>query len=128
MRFDREIRARWQDVPGGYQLEARIPVNKLGTHALAHLAQAHKRPVFSLCVSHKFLPAAANRLFRITEHPSHEIWSEAPPRLRMHNRYFDTTPLSLFTGIISEQGVQTPEALRQSLLDRELAPALLTLS
>jgi dedicated sortase system histidine kinase len=26
------ILAHWQDVPGGYQLEARIPVNMLGTH------------------------------------------------------------------------------------------------
>ena len=26
------IRAHWQDVPGGYQLEARIPRNLLGTH------------------------------------------------------------------------------------------------
>ncbi|MDH3746815.1 MAG: ATP-binding protein [Gammaproteobacteria bacterium] len=26
------IRAYWQDVPGGYQLEARMPLNQLGTH------------------------------------------------------------------------------------------------
>ncbi len=26
------IRAYWQDVPGGYRLEARIPLNRLGTH------------------------------------------------------------------------------------------------
>jgi len=26
------IKARWQDVPGGYQVEARIPVNLLATH------------------------------------------------------------------------------------------------
>jgi dedicated sortase system histidine kinase len=26
------IRAHWQDVPGGYQVEARIPMGKLGTH------------------------------------------------------------------------------------------------
>ena len=26
------VQARWQDVPGGYQVEARIPVNLLGTH------------------------------------------------------------------------------------------------
>ncbi len=32
LRLDREILAQWQDVPGGYQIEARIPVSKLGTH------------------------------------------------------------------------------------------------
>lgn len=26
------VRAYWQDVPGGYQLEARVPLNRLGTH------------------------------------------------------------------------------------------------
>ena len=26
------VRAHWQDVAGGYQLEARIPANLLGTH------------------------------------------------------------------------------------------------
>ncbi len=31
-RLDREILAYWQDVPNGYQIEARIPVSKLGTH------------------------------------------------------------------------------------------------
>ena len=29
---DPAIKARWQDVPGGYQVEARIPVQPLGTH------------------------------------------------------------------------------------------------
>lgn len=103
-------------------------VNKLGTHALAHLAQAQNLPVFSLCVSHKFLPAAASSLFRITEHPGHEVWPEAPRTLYIRNRYFDTTPLSLFTGIISERGVHAPDALRQSLRELQLAPALLPLS
>ncbi len=32
LRREREILARWQDVPGGYQIEAPIPVSKLGTH------------------------------------------------------------------------------------------------
>jgi len=31
-RSDPTIRAYWQDVPQGYQVEARIPANKLGTH------------------------------------------------------------------------------------------------
>ena len=31
-RSDPSIHAIWQDVPGGYQVEARIPASKLGTH------------------------------------------------------------------------------------------------
>jgi translation initiation factor 2B subunit (eIF-2B alpha/beta/delta family) len=103
-------------------------VNKLGTHALVQLARAQNLPVWSLCLSLKFLPAAASALFRIIEHPGHEVWPEAPQRLRMHNHYFDTTPLSLFTGIISEAGVHTSDVLRHSLLALQLDPALLARS
>jgi translation initiation factor 2B subunit (eIF-2B alpha/beta/delta family) len=99
-------------------------VNKLGTHALAQLAGLHGIPVFSLCTSNKYLPAAAGPLFRIAAHDAAEVWPDAPGGLEIRNIYFDTTPLSLFTGIISERQVHTPAALRQELEQQPLAPAL----
>ncbi len=42
------IRATWQDVPGGYQLEARIPRARLGTHLgllVDNVSEAGKPPV-----------------------------------------------------------------------------------
>jgi ribose 1,5-bisphosphate isomerase len=99
-------------------------VNKLGTHALARLAQLQGIPCFSLCAANKFLPTAATALLRIMEHPGQEVWPEAPDGLAISNRYFDTTPLALLSGIVSDQGSYTPEALRLLLQQRRLSPAL----
>jgi len=99
-------------------------VNKLGTHALARLAQLQGIPCFSLCAANKFLPTAATALLRIIEHPGQEVWPEAPDGLAISNRYFDTTPLVLLSGIVSDQGIYTPEALRLLLQHQELSPAL----
>jgi translation initiation factor 2B subunit (eIF-2B alpha/beta/delta family) len=99
-------------------------VNKVGTHALVQLAGLHGIPVYSLCTSQKYLPAAAASLFHIAAHNPTEVWSDAPAGLKIHNVYFDTTPLPLFTGIISEREVHTPAALRQALEQQSLVPAL----
>jgi translation initiation factor 2B subunit (eIF-2B alpha/beta/delta family) len=99
-------------------------VNKLGTHALMQLAQLQGIPCFSLCAANKFLPTAASALLCITEHPGREVWPEAPDGLTISNHYFDTTPLVLLSGIVSDQGSYTPEALRLLLQQQELSPAL----
>jgi translation initiation factor 2B subunit (eIF-2B alpha/beta/delta family) len=99
-------------------------VNKLGTHTLAHMARLHRTPIFSLCATHKFLPAAAAPLLRFADHPGNEVWSDAPAGLRIRNRYFDTTPLNLFSGIVSEEGIYAPAALRGYLQRWELSPIL----
>ena len=103
-------------------------VNKLGTHALAQLTHLQGLPCFSLCAANKFLPTAATALLHIVNHPGHEVWPDAPNHLAISNRYFDTTPLALLSGIVSDQGVYTPEALRLLLQRRELSPALLRLA
>jgi translation initiation factor 2B subunit (eIF-2B alpha/beta/delta family) len=99
-------------------------VNKLGTHALVRLAQLQAIPCFSLCTANKFLPTAATALLRIAEHPGQEVWPEAPEGLTISNRYFDTTPLALLSGIVSDQGIYTPEALRLLLQQQAFSPAL----
>jgi translation initiation factor 2B subunit (eIF-2B alpha/beta/delta family) len=99
-------------------------VNKLGTHALAQLSQLQGVPCFSLCAANKFLPTAASALLRIAEHPGQGVWPEAPDGLMISNRYFDATPLTLLTGIVSDQGIYTPEALRLRLQQQALSPAL----
>jgi translation initiation factor 2B subunit (eIF-2B alpha/beta/delta family) len=103
-------------------------VNKLGTHALAQITRCHKVPIFCLCTSQKFLPVAAVPLVRFVDHPGQEVWPDAPPGVRLHNRYFDTTPLALFSSVVSENGLHTPEALRLQLQHQELSPALLQLA
>jgi len=103
-------------------------VNKLGTRALVQLAQQHGIPCFSLCAASKFLPATATALLRIVEHPPGEVWPDAPPGLSIRNHYFDATPLALLSGIVSDLGLYTPDALCRLLQQRDLSPALLQLA
>jgi translation initiation factor 2B subunit (eIF-2B alpha/beta/delta family) len=102
-------------------------VNKLGTHALAQMAAHHHVPIYSLCTTNKFLPAAAASLLQITEHAADEVWPEAPVGLDIRNHYFDTTPLDLFSGIVCEDGVMSPAALRTRLQRQTLSVALQSL-
>jgi translation initiation factor 2B subunit (eIF-2B alpha/beta/delta family) len=102
-------------------------VNKVGTRPLAQIARHAGIPLFSLCTSGKFLPAAAAPLLRFADHPGQEVWPDAPQGITIYNRYFETTPLSLFTGIISEHGIYAPAALRTHLQQYVLSPALLQL-
>jgi translation initiation factor 2B subunit (eIF-2B alpha/beta/delta family) len=103
-------------------------INKLGTHALAQLAQLWGVPLYSLCAASKFLPATATALWRIVDHPGEEVWPDAPNNLSISNRYFDATPLTLLSGLVSDQGLYTPETLRLLLQQRELSPLLLRLA
>jgi translation initiation factor 2B subunit (eIF-2B alpha/beta/delta family) len=103
-------------------------INKLGTHALAQLAQLRGVPLYSLCAASKFLPATATALWRIVDHPGEAVWPDAPTGLYISNRYFDATPLTLLRGIVSEQGLYTPETLRLLLQQWELSPLLLRLA
>ncbi|MGQ4810302.1 hypothetical protein NKDENANG_03758 [Candidatus Entotheonellaceae bacterium PAL068K] len=52
------------------------------------------------------------------------MWPDAPSKLCIQNRYFDTTPLDLLKGLISEDGIYTPAALRQHLQRQRLSAAL----
>lgn len=99
-------------------------VNKLGTHALAQIAYHQHIPIYSLCMTNKFLPAAAASLLQITEHPGRDVWPEAPAGLDIRNHYFDTTPLDLFSGIVCEDGVMLPTTLRAHLQRQTLSVAL----
>jgi translation initiation factor 2B subunit (eIF-2B alpha/beta/delta family) len=99
-------------------------VNKLGTHALAQIAQHQHIPIYSLCTTNKFLPADATSLLQITEHPGSDVWPEAPAGLDIRNHYFDTTPLDLFSAIICEDGVMSPTTLHTRLQRQTLSGAL----
>jgi translation initiation factor eIF-2B subunit delta len=103
-------------------------VNKLGTRPLALMARRCGIPMFSLCTSDKFLPATAVPLLHIVDHPGQEVWPEAPPGVSIRNRYFDVTPLPLFSGIISQHGIYAPAALHAHLQRQQVAPTLLQLA
>jgi translation initiation factor 2B subunit (eIF-2B alpha/beta/delta family) len=102
-------------------------LNKIGTYALAELAQVRNVPCFALCAASKFLPTPATKLLRISKHSGEEVWSTAAPGVRVHNDYFEEIPLSLLDGVISDQGMHSSEDIRVMLDERPLPPALLRL-
>jgi translation initiation factor 2B subunit (eIF-2B alpha/beta/delta family) len=98
-------------------------VNKVGTRALAAVARHAGVPFYALCGSEKFLPPGFTPLEQI-EWPTAEVWPEAMEGVAVRNCYFDTTPLELISGIVTEQGTLPVAAIEAWLAATHLHPAL----
>lgn len=89
-------------------------VNKAGTRALALAARECAVAVYALATSDKFVPAELELPPEPLRDPD-EILPGAPPGIEVVNRYFESTPLDLFTGLVTEDGVLKPDAVRTRL-------------
>lgn len=78
-------------------------VNKIGTNLIALAARSYNKPCYVLADSTKFLPTSY-KLMMEELHSSDEIWPDSPDKIVVLNRYFETTPLDLFTSVITEHG------------------------
>ncbi len=99
-------------------------VNKIGTRILALAAAQQGVPMYALATGDKFLPAGY-RLPPEEPHAASEVLEEEAPGVSIVNYYFELTPLELFTGIVSEDGVLPPAEVRERLACKALDPALL---
>lgn len=99
-------------------------VNKLGTTALAQAAGEARIPCFAVCGRQKFFPAAAPLPDFQPPRPPDEVWPDPPLGVHIWNAYFECTPFALFSGVVVETGVLTPEALVQELGSMPVAEAL----
>ena len=79
-------------------------VNKVGTYGLALSARESKVPFYALCGTEKLLGAGMARGFRILKKDPREIWPHPTKGVEVLNFYYDTTPLDLLTGIVTEEG------------------------
>jgi len=59
--------------------------------------------VFSVCDTSKFI--CENCLAPEHEHSTAELWFDAPVEVSITNKYFESTPLAWFTGIVAEHGI-----------------------
>jgi translation initiation factor eIF-2B subunit delta len=98
-------------------------VNKAGSRTLALTAHRAGVPFYTLCSSQKFLPPGFE--------PPHEIdwqhadrWPDVPDQEYTSRRYFDTTPLELIAGIVTEQAPLPVAAIEAWLAATRLHPAL----
>lgn len=108
---------------GADMLSTRGLVNKAGTRALATLAHAAGVPFYTLCGSQKFLPPGF-RPPRQLDWPQADLWPNIPEGPNLYGRYFDTTPLDLIAGIVTEQGTLPVAAIEAWLAATRLHPAL----
>jgi translation initiation factor 2B subunit (eIF-2B alpha/beta/delta family) len=97
---------------GADRIAEKFFVNKIGTRNAALLASAEKIPVAVLAGRNKlwpaFLPFGSQ-----AEQASAEIWSEAPPHVRLHNFYFEETEILPEQIIITEDGILNREEIER---------------
>jgi translation initiation factor 2B subunit (eIF-2B alpha/beta/delta family) len=98
-------------------------VNKAGTLGLVVAADALGVDVYALCGTAKFLPSGLPPLPQDLRDPA-EVLSDPPANLTPVNRYFDTTPLKYFTGVVTETGILPPGQVEQALLNMRVHPRL----
>jgi translation initiation factor 2B subunit (eIF-2B alpha/beta/delta family) len=109
---------------GADSLTDRGVVNKLGTTGLALVSRHAGLPCYVVADRQKWLPASAELPSLTESKPGEEVWPIPPVRVTVWNPYFECTPLELFSGIVGETGLMTPDELRRELHNLPIAHAL----
>jgi len=99
-------------------------VNKIGSAGLATAARAKGKSVIVLAGRDKVWPAALSDAPPIVDRDPAEVWPDAPPGVTVINRYFDLTPWSAVTRVVTEDGVLTPEEVRALAMSSRVHPSL----
>ncbi|MEM3736703.1 MAG: S-methyl-5-thioribose-1-phosphate isomerase [Candidatus Bathyarchaeia archaeon] len=99
-------------------------VNKVGTYLIALAAKDKGIPFYAVCEFSKF--DVRNYLGEepiLEERDPSDVLDSFPPSMTVRNLYFDITPPSLISGIITEDGVVEPASVpryMEKLLQRHL--------
>lgn len=108
---------------GADHLTGRGLINKAGTYGVALVAHANSVPMYALCSSEKFLPPEYTPPGQV-HRSSEQVWETPPAGVVVKNLYFDCTPLSQITGLVTEQGVLPTAGVEGWLASIKLHPAL----
>jgi translation initiation factor eIF-2B subunit delta len=101
-------------VVGADAVAARWFMNKSGTHMLAAMAAQQGVPLYVVAGRDKLVPAAiAARLEGRSGAPA-EVWDAPPTGVDVANPYFESTPIELVTGIISDAGVLAADMVAEA--------------
>ncbi len=98
-------------------------VGKTGTMAMALVARQFQVKCYALCSTHKYVPPG-HRLTTDIEGDHKEIFAEPLPNVTPFNPYFDLTPLEYLTGVITEHGILSTEAVKKDIRDLKVHPLL----
>jgi eIF-2B alpha/beta/delta-like uncharacterized protein len=88
-------------------------LNGVGSYQLAVLAARHSVPVYVLADTLKFDVTPEHGEFDIEDRDRAELAAPAglSQTVSVRNPHFDVTPLELITGVVTERGIMTPEAI-----------------
>jgi ribose 1,5-bisphosphate isomerase len=75
-------------------------INKIGSGLIAEFAFNHKKPVYIVADSWKFSP----KNVKIEERDFHEVWTNAPEKIKIMNTAFEKIDKKYIKKIISEKG------------------------
>lgn len=86
-------------------------VNGIGTYQLALASEKANIPLYVLCETLKFDPRLRGDEVDLEEKEPSEVVEPGvlPPSVKVRNPYFDITPLELIAGIVTENGLLSPE-------------------
>jgi len=98
-------------------------INKIGSYPLAQLASDYTIPIYCLAHSLKIIPNEYS-LQNESKKPDTDLLSEKQENIAVINYYFDTTPLNLFNGIITEKGFFQPVDIKEFIQKQSLHPFL----
>jgi ribose 1,5-bisphosphate isomerase len=103
-------------------------LNKVGTRMIALAARERDVPMYAVCDTSKFVDADYQFASARDRRSPDELWPQAPSGVVIVNRYFEPTPLALFTAIITEDGELSPDETarraKKASIDKELIAAL----
>jgi ribose 1,5-bisphosphate isomerase len=81
-------------------------INKVGTAGLAILAAAEGVPVYVLAGREKLLNEADFASLDLRAGNDAEVWETRPAGLVLRNPYFESTPLSCISALVTDGGVR----------------------
>ncbi|MDP2917454.1 MAG: hypothetical protein Q8O16_05945 [Dehalococcoidia bacterium] len=92
-------------------------VNGIGTYPLALASAKAGVPFYVLCETLKFDPRLKGDEVELEEKQPSEVLEPGrlPPEVKVANPYFDVTPPELITGVVTEDGLLTPEDVIRKL-------------
>lgn len=99
--------------------------NKIGSYMVVHFAKERSIPAYSVCETQKFDPLVGIGYVQpVEQRPASEV-IRGRVGFKVFNPAFETVPLEMFTGLITEEGVILPrEADRITGRYRHLVPEL----
>ncbi|MFQ5707784.1 MAG: translation initiation factor eIF-2B [bacterium] len=99
-------------------------VNKIGSKAICLLSREAVVPCYAACESSKYTPQKLSPKKEQPRDPK-EVWENPPPEVSIENYYFDEVALDFFTGIITEDGILTPEEIGGKIRSQKMSKKLI---